>query len=124
MTYDQVPEPPIHRIREEFLRSTRDPAITSGGLKLADEIVATLTTTDREDARRLIKLVRDILDTLEPAISSRDELGRPPFGSLSKSFQVRAKLLPAEVDGDLRSPEKRRRHSGSGRSQLSGLFQP
>jgi hypothetical protein len=71
VSYDQAPEPPIHRIREEFLRSTRDPAIASGGLKLADEIVATLSTSEPEDARRLIKLVRDLLDTLESAIERR-----------------------------------------------------
>ncbi len=72
MTYEQAPEPPIHRIREEFLRSTPDPATASDGLKLADDIVATLTTIDREDARRLIKLVRDLLDTVEPAIEGQE----------------------------------------------------
>jgi hypothetical protein len=72
VTYEQAPEPPIHRIREEFLRSTRDSAIASDGLKLADEIVAKLTTMDPEDARRLIKLVRDILDTLESKIEHPD----------------------------------------------------
>jgi hypothetical protein len=45
-----------------------DAATASDGLKLADEIVATLTTIDSEDARRLIKLVRDLLDTVESAI--------------------------------------------------------
>jgi hypothetical protein len=66
--YDQAPEPPIHRIREEFRRSARDPAVASDGLKLADEIVVTLSTSDPEDAGQLIKLVRDLLDTLESAI--------------------------------------------------------
>jgi hypothetical protein len=68
VSYEQAPEPPIHRIREEFRRSMRDPATASDGLKLADEIVAKVTTIDREDARRLIKLVRDLLDTVEPGI--------------------------------------------------------
>jgi hypothetical protein len=71
VSYEQAPEPPIHRIREEFRRSARDPATASDGLKLADEIAATLTTLDQEDARRLIRLVRDLLDTLEPAIERR-----------------------------------------------------
>ena len=43
-------------------------AVARDGLKLADEIVAVLATIDREDARRLIKLVRDLLDTVERAI--------------------------------------------------------
>ena len=72
MTYEQAPEPPIHRIREEFLRGTPDPATASDGLKLADELVATLASIDREDARRLIKLVRDLLDTVEPAIEGQE----------------------------------------------------
>jgi hypothetical protein len=72
VTYEQAPEPPIHRIREEFLRSTDDPAIASSGLKLADEIVAVLATLDRQDARRLIKLVRDLLDTVEPGMMRRE----------------------------------------------------
>ena len=72
MSYDQAPEPPIHRIREEFRRSARDPATASDGLKLADEIAATLSTSDPEDARRLIRLVRDLLDTLESAIEQQE----------------------------------------------------
>jgi hypothetical protein len=72
VTYEQTPESPIHRIREEFRRSARDAATASDGLKLADDIVAALTTIDREDARRLIKLVRDLLDTLESKIERPD----------------------------------------------------
>ena len=72
MTYEQAPEPPIHRIREEFIRSVRDPATASDGLKLADELVATLASIDREDARRLVKLVRDLLDTVEPSIERQE----------------------------------------------------
>ena len=72
MTYEQAPGPPIHRIREEFLRGVRDPASASDGLKLADELLATLATIDREDARRLIKLVRELLDTVEPAIERQE----------------------------------------------------
>jgi len=65
MTYEQAPGSPIHRIREQFLHSTPDPATASAGLKVADEIVAMLATMDREDAHRLTKLLRDLLDTLE-----------------------------------------------------------
>jgi hypothetical protein len=72
VSYEQAPEPLIHRIREEFRRGARDPAMASDGLKLADELVATLSTSDPEDARRLIKLVRDLLDTLEPAIEPQE----------------------------------------------------
>ena len=72
MSYEQAPEPPIHRIREEFRRSAPDPAIASDALKLADEIVATVSTSDPEDARRLIKLVRDLFDTLEPGIARQE----------------------------------------------------
>jgi hypothetical protein len=68
VTYEQAPESPIHRIREQFLRNTRDPTTASDGLKLADEMVAMLATMDREDARRLLKLLRDLLDTLESEI--------------------------------------------------------
>ena len=67
MSYDQAPAPPIQRIREEFIRTTREPA-TSSGLKVADEMIAVLATVDREDARRLIKLMRDLLDTVESGI--------------------------------------------------------
>ena len=67
MSYEQAPESPIHRIREDFVRSTREPATTSG-LKVADEMIAVLATVDREDARRLIKLMRDLLDTVESGI--------------------------------------------------------
>ena len=70
MSYDQAPAPPIQRIREEFIRTTREPA-TSSGLKVADEMIAVLATIDREDARRLIKVLRDLLDTLEPEIERR-----------------------------------------------------
>jgi hypothetical protein len=73
VTYEQVPEPPIHRIREEFLRGTRDPAIASDCLRIVDELVVVLVTLEREDARRLIKLVRDILDTLESKIERREQ---------------------------------------------------
>ena len=72
MPYEQAPEPPIHRIREEFIRSVRDPATASDGLKLADEFVATLSTSDPEDARRLIELMRDLLDTLGSAIERQE----------------------------------------------------
>jgi hypothetical protein len=68
MSYEQAPGSPIHRIREEFLRSTREPATASDGLELADKMVALLATMDRDQARRLIKLVRDLLDTLEAKI--------------------------------------------------------
>jgi hypothetical protein len=71
VSYEQAPEPPIHRIREEFRRSARDRAAASDGLKLADEIAGTISTSEPEDARRLIKLVRDLLDTLESAIERR-----------------------------------------------------
>jgi len=67
VSYEQAPESPIHRIREDFVRSTREPATTSG-LKVADEMIAVLATVDREDARRLIKLMRDLLDTVESGI--------------------------------------------------------
>jgi len=67
VSYEQGPESPIHRIREDFVRSTREPATTSG-LKVADEMIAVLATVDREDARRLIKLMRDLLDTVESGI--------------------------------------------------------
>ena len=67
MSYEQAPESPIHRIREDFVRSTREPAATSG-VKGADEMIAVLATVDREDARRLIKLMRDLLDTVESGI--------------------------------------------------------
>jgi hypothetical protein len=38
---------------------------------MADELLTLIATVDREDARRLIKLLRDLLNTLEPKI------GRP-----------------------------------------------
>ena len=57
-------------MRKAFIRSTREPA-TGSGLKVADEMIAVLATIDREDARRLIKLLRDLLDTLEPEIERR-----------------------------------------------------
>jgi hypothetical protein len=70
VSYQQAPGSPIYQIREAFVRSTREPA-TSSGLKVADELIAVLATCDPEDARRLIKLVRDLLDTLEPEIERR-----------------------------------------------------
>jgi hypothetical protein len=72
VSYAQAGEPPIHPLREEFRQSARDPVIANDGLKLADELIATVTTLDPKDARRLIKLVRDLLDTVELGIERQE----------------------------------------------------
>jgi hypothetical protein len=68
VTYEQAPESPIHRIREEFRLSMPDPATASSGLEVADAMLTLIATVDREDAHRVIKLMRDLLDTLEPKV--------------------------------------------------------
>jgi hypothetical protein len=72
VSYAQAGEPAVHRLREEFRQSARDPVIAKDGLKLADELIATVTTLDPKDARRLIKLVRDLLDTVELGIEPQE----------------------------------------------------
>lgn len=68
MTYEQRPESPFHRIRGDFRHSLSDSAKVDECLAVADEMLATLATLKREDAQRLIKLIRDLLDTVEPRI--------------------------------------------------------
>jgi hypothetical protein len=68
VAYEQAPGSPIHRIREEFRLSMPDPTTASSGLEVADAMLALIATIDREDAHRVIKLMRDLLDTLEPKV--------------------------------------------------------
>jgi len=68
VTYPQVPESPLHRLREEFRERMGDRANANACLKVADEALALVATLEPEEARRFIKLMRDLLDTVEPKI--------------------------------------------------------
>jgi hypothetical protein len=68
VTYEQAPGSSIHRIREEFRVTMPDPATASSGLEVADAMLALIATIGRDDAHRVIKLMRDLLDTLEPKV--------------------------------------------------------
>ena len=62
----------VHRIREEFARGSSNPATLKASIDVADKVIELIATLPPEDARRLIKLLRDLLDAVEPRIGAQD----------------------------------------------------